>query len=188
MDSFCIDCKKRIDPRSKRCASCSKKGRLNAFYGRKHTQETKIKAVKKRIKNDSYKITDETRKKLSKAKKGHEVSIETRKKISEKNKGKNFGIFGDKHGMWKGGRYKKSSGYIMVHNPRHPNSTLSGYVPEHRLIMEKEIGRILDVKEVVHHINENVLDNRIENLKLFENNKSHMNNHYKERRVKCVLN
>lgn len=37
---------------------------------------------------------------------------------------------------------------------------------EHRYIMEQYIGRKLDRKEHVHHINENKLDNRIENLKL----------------------
>lgn len=37
---------------------------------------------------------------------------------------------------------------------------------EHRMIIEKEIGRELTKDEVVHHINGNKLDNRIENLVL----------------------
>lgn len=40
------------------------------------------------------------------------------------------------------------------------------YIKEHIQIMEKHIGRKLNADEVVHHINENKTDNRLENLKL----------------------
>ena len=36
----------------------------------------------------------------------------------------------------------------------------------HRLIMERYLGRDLTFNEVVHHINRNKLDNRVENLQL----------------------
>ncbi len=68
---------------------------------------------------------------------------------------------------WKGGRHAggHDGKYIMVRSPDHPWAS-QGYVLEHRLIMEKEIGRILQPNEYVHHINGNGHDNRIQNLRL----------------------
>lgn len=84
----------------------------------------------------------------------------------------------EKHGMWKGGKIRRK-GYIFLHRPEHSGADSLGYVREHRLIMEEHLGRILDPKEVVHHINEIKDDNRLENLMLFEDNGKHTAFHLK---------
>lgn len=58
------------------------------------------------------------------------------------------------------------NGYIGVHLPDHPMAMKSGHVLEHRLVMAEHLGRLLATEEVVHHINGDKLDNRIENLEL----------------------
>ncbi len=69
---------------------------------------------------------------------------------------------------WKGGRIVQKSGYVRIHSPDHPNSTKEGYVLEHRLVMEKMIGRYLlpFPEETVNHRNGLHDDNRPENLEL----------------------
>ncbi len=58
------------------------------------------------------------------------------------------------------------SGYKKIRCLNHPRVDSKGYVHEHTLVMEKHIGRYLADDEVVHHINQNKSDNRIENLEL----------------------
>jgi hypothetical protein len=85
-----------------------------------------------------------------------------------------IGKFGKSATGWKGGKIKTSYGYVQISCPTHPYAKRNGfYVSEHRLVMEKHIGRYLKPKEVVHHINEIKDDNRIENLVLFPSKKEH---------------
>lgn len=70
------------------------------------------------------------------------------------------------NGRWNGGRFINSKGYVMVYCPTHPLRISRSYIKEHRLVMEKNIGRFLSPKEDVHHRNGIKSDNRIENLKL----------------------
>ena|SRR3990167_10242785 len=75
--------------------------------------------------------------------------------------------FGKKHYCWKGGRYKTTKGYIEIYKPEHPRARGGRYVAEHRLVMEKHLGRYLEPYEKVHHINGVKTDNRIENLEVW---------------------
>lgn len=62
-------------------------------------------------------------------------------------------------------KYTNDNGYVCVWKPDHIHHNY-GYVLEHRLMVEAQIGRVLDTSEVVHHINEIKTDNRIKNLYL----------------------
>ena len=73
---------------------------------------------------------------------------------------------GEKNPKWRGGRRKDQDGYIQVYAPDHPHCNVRKEVCEHRLVMEKKIGRYLDPAEVVHHLNGVKDDNRPENLDL----------------------
>lgn len=70
---------------------------------------------------------------------------------------------------WKGGRVNYM-GYWMVlvqpDNKFYPMATKKGYILEHRYVMANHLDRCLHSWEVVHHLNSNRTDNRIENLKL----------------------
>lgn len=93
---------------------------------------------------------------------------------------------GPGHPGWKGGIQYDKHGYRLVwigeDDPmacmargRGPSRRAGyGYVPEHRLVMARHIERPLDSKEVVHHLNGDNSDNRIENLQLFDSNGEHL--------------
>lgn len=86
---------------------------------------------------------------------------------------------GENNPKWRGG-FLINDGYKYIYNPRHPDATKTGYVLEHRLVMEKVIGRRLEQDELVHHLNHNRLDNRPENLHLCSNSE-HGTTHIQDR-------
>jgi len=80
---------------------------------------------------------------------------------------------------WAGGRKIRKDGYVLVAVESHPHSAdnkASGtcYVLEHRLVMEKHLGRFLEPAEVVHHIDGNPSNNDLSNLKLYATNADHI--------------
>ena len=91
-------------------------------------------------------------------------------------------ITGPNAPWWKGGRNKTEKGYVLVIAPdgwRWPEMVLaSGRIREHRMIMALHLGRALTKQEVIHHINGDRHDNRIENLELFSSHGEHMAAHH----------
>jgi len=68
---------------------------------------------------------------------------------------------------WGGGRSVTDEGYVLLYRPEHPHADTHGYVREHRLVMEKQLGRYLTEDETVHHKFGNRADNRPERLELW---------------------
>lgn len=75
---------------------------------------------------------------------------------------------------------KHSAGYRSLRIPTHPRADSKGYVLEHIVVMEKKLGRPLQKREVVHHIDGNRSNNSPDNLELYVNNGEHISMHFKE--------
>ena len=73
---------------------------------------------------------------------------------------------GEQSRSWRGG-VVMNHGYRMVYTPDHPARTKAGYVAEHRLVMEKVLGRYLFPDETVHHRNGCKTENQPSNLELW---------------------
>lgn len=72
--------------------------------------------------------------------------------------------------LWNVEKIIKKGEYLYAIVRDHPRSTKNGYVLEHRIVMENHLGRLLDANEIVHHVNGNKHDNRIDNLELSTTN------------------
>ena len=90
---------------------------------------------------------------------------------------------GDKAPRWKGGKIKHSNGYFLIKKWGHPFTNKNGYVPEHRLILEKKLGYYINPKQFdVHHIDGNKTNNKLENLQLV----THLEHHRIEHNWKLI--
>ena len=90
---------------------------------------------------------------------------------------------GTSSNAWKGGKTIEG-GDTFIWNPKHPFCNNKGYIKRSRFMIEKKLKRYLTSSEVVHHINGIKDDDRIKNLKLFNNHSIHMYNHWKSPKYK----
>jgi len=74
-------------------------------------------------------------------------------------------LCGENHGRWRGGNYIDSNGYSIL-SILSKESKRAIHIPEHRVVMEKHLGRSLFHNEHIHHKNGVRNDNRIENLEI----------------------
>lgn len=83
---------------------------------------------------------------------------------------------GKNNPAWKGGRMLDKAGYVLIHMPEHPNADRHGYVREHRLVMERVLGRYLTKEEVVDHIDQegDKSNNDPTNLRVYSSNAEHL--------------
>ena len=75
-------------------------------------------------------------------------------------------------------RYFEEKGYVRVIDW---STGKRRFIMEHRLVMERMIGRQLRPEERVHHINGDRADNRPENLRLYASHAEHMRVEHPER-------
>jgi len=132
-----------------------RKGENNPFFDKKHSNEFK------RMRKGKHMSP------ATEFKKGHKSLWKGKKRPSYNGKG---------NPCWRGGKTMQN-GYILIFKSNHPYCNKAGYVFEHRLVMEKYLGRYLKPEEVVHHINGNPSDNRIKNFILFKNLSEHFKYH-----------
>jgi hypothetical protein len=152
---------------SVRCKTCRK--RIRTFPSRKGRKkfcgrECYARALEKRTGRKSIRF-------------GVKHTAEAKARMAAAQKAR--GATGPRASTWKGGRHL-ARGYVMVSAALLTseerttfasmlNRSSSRCVPEHRLVMARQLGRALKRSEVVHHRNGVKTDNRLTNLELSDN-------------------
>lgn len=103
--------------------------------------------------------------------KHHSISTKTKMRVVKIGKylgrdNPNYGKRGPDSPHFIGIRVIDDDGYFRVYKPDHPHADKRGRVLEHRLIYEEHYKCCILRYIHVHHVNDNRLDNRIENLML----------------------
>lgn len=104
-----------------------------------------------------------------------ECQIESKRILMSGSGNHQYGLKGSMNATWKSDRKKSRYGYWMVRSLEHPLRNKDDFMLEHRLVAERFLltdensvvidgKKYLSPKYIVHHINGNRLDNRVENL------------------------
>lgn len=92
-------------------------------------------------------------------------------------------IRGANNPHWKGGQIKHQN-RILIQTPEHPRNN-NGYILRVILIVEKVLGKRLPIGAVIHHINENSMNDDNSNLIVCENRAYHNLLHLRMRALKA---
>jgi len=77
-----------------------------------------------------------------------------------------------------------SDGYVLVYSPNHPNKDKNNRVRRSHLVVEKVLGKILPVGIIIHHFDENKLNDIPKNFVVCENRSYHLFLHQRQRALK----
>ncbi len=149
--NHCINCGKNIWDGSTHCKSCAQRNVSKSCKMRKtmgKANDEKLRAALNRL----YVVENKTQKEIAIILGITSVYYHL----------KRLGI--KKTGKFQRTKNQPSFGWINQPEVRRFICINGKEVGEHRYIMEQYLGRPLHQDEVVHHINEDTLDNRIENL------------------------